>query len=949
MAGIEKSVAADKRGSWRESTRRAQDLDRAPLVRQLKIEHAQNERRGRTGIMTLEPVLTPHGVLTLRQTGNATALESEQGRRLEKAFIRGPGHGLLWLGANEVGTALLPVLSYWRELGVRYVTALCALPGVGDGHSKPPVPIPADGELDTMAAAVPPMTGAEYLTPAVLAALWQGMDAAFDAELADAKLSVQEFLKGRHPAWNLVGRVHFNLAENRKDAEAPFAFLATYTTRLSAQAKAQHLPLGKALQEYAGARNRERLLSLLVPVQRAAENCPWLKAMVDAGEIFHPLRWSPQQALQFLKDVPAVEKAGVVVRMPASWRMNRPARPQVKATVGGNAPSQLGTDALLDFRMEVTLDGESLSAAEIKRLLAHSDGLALIRGKWVEVDHERLNRTLEQFEAIERRAATDGLSFGEAMRMLAGAGIAGDGAAGQEDVDWSQTVAGPWLAETLAALRRPDGLSRIDPGRSFAGTLRPYQQVGVQWLYLLTQLRLGACLADDMGLGKTIQVLSLLLVLKNEARENRKPCLLVAPASLLANWAAEIARFAPSLKTAVVHPSAMSSEKLNTDGGNNFADVDLVITSYGFLTRTPWLETTAWWFVVLDEAQAIKNPAAKQTKSAKRLKADMRIALTGTPIENRLSDLWSIFDFINPGLLGSSSQFSAFVKRLADRPHNPYGPLRDLVRPYILRRLKTDKSIIADLPDKTEVKTFCLLSRKQAALYQQAVAELAGHLEDVDGMKRRGIVLAFLMRLKQICNHPSHWLGDGAWAEEDSGKLARLRDIAEVVAARQEKALIFTQFKETTAPLAAFLSSVFGRPGLVLHGETEVKKRKDLVRQFQEDEDVPFFVLSVKAGGTGLNLTAAAHVIHFDRWWNPAVENQATDRAFRIGQTKNVLVHKFICRGTVEEKIDHLIESKQQLAGDFLSGAADMLLTEMKDEELLKLVALDLGTAMQEG
>jgi superfamily II DNA or RNA helicase len=899
--------------------------------------------------MTLEPVLTPHGLLTLRQTGKTLALESEQGLRLEKAFIRGSGHGLLWLGADEVGTALPPVLSYWRELGVCYVTALCALPGVGDGRTKSPVPIPADGELDKMAAAVPPMTGAEYLTAAVLADLWRGMDAAFDAELANAKLSVQEFLKGRHPAWNLVGRVHFNLAENRKDEDAPFAFLATYTTRLSAEAKAQHLPLGKALQEYAGARNRERLLSLLIPVQRAAENCPWLKAMVDAGDVFHPLRWSAQQALQFLKDVPALENAGVVVRMPASWRMNRPARPQVKATVGGNAPSQLGTDALLDFRMEVTLDGESLSAAEIKRLLAHSDGLALIRGKWVEVDHDRLNRTLEQFEAIERRAATDGLSFGEAMRMLAGAGIAGDGAAGQEDVDWSQTVAGPWLAETLAALRRPDGLSRVDPGRFLHGTLRPYQQAGVQWLYLLTQLRLGACLADDMGLGKTIQVLSLLLVLKNEARENRKPCLLVAPASLLANWAAEIARFAPSLKTVVVHPSAEPAEKLKADDAANLADVDLVITSYGFLARSPWLGTTPWRLVVLDEAQAIKNSAAKQTKTVKQLRADTRIALTGTPIENRLSDLWSIFDFINPGLLGSSTQFSSFVKHLADRPHNPFGPLRDLVRPYILRRLKTDKSIIADLPDKTEVKTFCLLSRKQAALYQQAVGDLARQLEDVDGMQRRGIVLAFLMRLKQICNHPSQWLGDGAWAEEDSGKFARLRDLAEVVAARQEKALIFTQFKETTAPLAAFLGSVFGRPGLVLHGETEVKKRKDLVRQFQEDENVPFFVLSLKAGGAGLNLTAASHVIHFDRWWNPAVENQATDRAFRIGQTKNVLVHKFICRGTVEDKIDHMIESKKQLAGDFLSGGTDMLLTEMKDEDLLKLVALDLGAAMKEG
>jgi non-specific serine/threonine protein kinase len=612
-------------------------------------------------------------------------------------------------------------------------------------------------------------------------------------------------------------------------------------------------------------------------------------------------------------------------------------------------------DALLDFRMDVTLDGERLSAAEIKRLLAHSDGLVLIRGKWVEIDHEGLRRTLDKFEAIERRAASDGLSFGEAMRMLAGAGIAENDSGGQADIDWGQAVAGPWLAETLAALRRPDGLARIDPGKSLQGTLRPYQLAGVQWLYLLTQLRLGACLADDMGLGKTIQVLSLLLTLKNESGDKRKPSLLVAPASLLANWASEIARFAPSLKARVAHPSAAPAEKLNAVDVDNPADadmpadVDLVITSYGFLARSPWLGAAPWRLVVLDEAQAIKNPAAKQTKMVKQLRADARIALTGTPIENRLGDLWSIFDFINPGLLGSSKQFSSFVKGLADRPHGTYGPLRELVRPYILRRLKTDKSVIADLPDKTEVKAFCALGRRQAALYQQAVEELARRLEDVDGIQRRGMVLAFLMRLKQICNHPSQWLGDGAWVERDSGKFARLRDIVEVIAARQEKVLIFTQFKETTAPLAAFLGSVFGRAGLVLHGETEVKKRKELVRRFQEDENIPFFVLSLKAGGAGLNLTAASHVIHFDRWWNPAVENQATDRVFRIGQTKNVLVHKFICRGTVEDKIDQMIESKKQLAGDVLGGGADMVLTEMKDEELLKLVALDLSAAMREG
>jgi non-specific serine/threonine protein kinase len=899
-------------------------------------------------VMMWAPVLTPHGVLTLRRSDDGATLEPARGSRLEKAFANGPGHGLLCLGADEVGTVLPPVLSYWREFGGSYVTALCALPGIGEGRVKPPVPAPANSELEQMVFAVPPMTGAEYLTTTLLADLWHRIDAAFDAELAAAKLTVQEFLKGRHPAWNLVGRVHFNLAENRKDEDAPFAFLATYTTRLSLEARAQHLPLGKALQEYSGARNRERLLSLLVPVQRAAEQCPWLKAMVDAGEIYHPLRWSPAQALAFLKDVPALEAAGVVVRMPASWNKNRPAHPQVKVTVGGKSPAQVGMDALLDFQMEVTLDGEMLSKADIKRLLAQSEGLAFMRGKWVEVDHERLARTLEQFEAIERRAAAEGLSFSEAMRLLAGAGIAGDGAAGVAAIDWGETVAGPWLAETLAGLRHPDGLARVDPGKSLQGTLRSYQQAGVQWLYLLTQLRLGACLADDMGLGKTIQVLSLLLVLKGASRHTRKPSLVVAPASLLANWAAEIARFAPNLKAVVAHPSAMPAEQLKSDSAETLVDTDLIITSYGSLARVPWLASTSWRLVILDEAQAIKNPAAKQTKAVKALTADTRIALTGTPIENRLGDLWSIFDFINPGLLGSSTQFAGFVKKLAARPHNPFGPLRELVRPYILRRLKTDKSIIADLPDKTEVKTFCPLSRKQAALYQQAVDELSQQLEQVGGIKRRGLVLAFLMRLKQICNHPSQWLGDGAWAENDSGKFARLRDVAEVIAARQEKALIFSQFKETTAPLAAFLGSVFGQPGLVLHGQTDVKKRKDLVRRFQDDESVPFFVLSVKAGGAGLNLTAASHVIHFDRWWNPAVENQATDRAFRIGQTRNVLVHKFVCQGTVEDKIDQMIESKKQLVGDFLEGGAEMQLTELKDEELLKLVALDLGAAMTE-
>jgi superfamily II DNA or RNA helicase len=896
--------------------------------------------------------LTPHGRLIVVSDSGAQQLDAGLTERLQEAFARGSGHGLLFLGLDEAGTTLPPVFTWWREFGARYVTALCTRWEGDTASHEFRLAAPSTQDLEEIALSAPPLTGAEYLTSAVLNSLWDELDAAFGVELSESKCGVQDFLKRRNPAWNLVGRVHFNLAENRKDADAPFAFLATYTTRLSThstkdRAKAQHLPLGQALREYAGAANKERLLSLLVPVQRAAEACPWLKAMVDAGEIFYPLRWSPGEALQLLKDVPELESAGVVVRMPANWRGNRPPRPRVTGTVGGKPPSGIGRDALLDFHMEVTLDGETLTAAEIRELLAKSDGLALVRGRWIELDPEHLKQAIDRFREAERTASENGLAFGEAMRMVAGADVASTDMPA-EGAGWAEVVAGPWLAETLKALRSPQGIDGVDPGGGLKGKLRPYQQVGVRWLHLLTKLGLGACLADDMGLGKTIQVLALLLLLKRESGATPKPSLLIVPASLLANWASEIERFAPGLKTLIAHPSASPAGDLQALGADRLCGVDLAITTYGYLLRAGWIAETPWRLVVLDEAQAIKNPNAKQTRAVKNLKPEARMALTGTPVENRLGDLWSLFDFINPGLLGSAKEFTRFTKRLAEGPQASYGPLRELVKPYILRRLKTDKSVISDLPDKTEMKAFCPLTRSQAALYEQAVQELAGQLGDSSGIQRKGLVLSYLMRFKQICNHPSQWLGDGAWREADSGKWARLREIAEVVAARQEKMLVFTQFREMTTPLAGFLGSVFERPGLVLHGETGVKSRGDLVRRFQEDESVGFFVLSLKAGGTGLNLTAASHVVHFDRWWNPAVENQATDRAFRIGQTKNVLVHKFVCRGTVEEKIDELIESKRRLSRELLEGGADLLLTELNDEELLKLVALDLNRALKE-
>lgn len=873
--------------------------------------------------------------------------------RLASAFDRGVGHGLLELGLREVGTALPVDFAYWRDFAARFVTVLCtSAHGVPEDAASDTteVPLPAADALAMLVNIAPPMAGGEYLSAEVLCSLWSQIDAALREQRTQAKTTLQEFLRAGNSAWHLVGRVHFNLAENRSDEEAPFAFIATYTSQLSAQGRAQHLALGEALREYAGARNKMRLLALLKPVQQGAAQCPWLRDMVETGEIYHPLRWSAAEAFQFLTDTPKLEAAGIVVRTPSAWKMGRPARPKVSASVGGRVPSVLGKDALLDFQVELTLGEERLSAGEIRALLAGADGLQFLRGRWVEVNRAKLSQLLEQFRAVEAAAASGGLPFSTAMRLLSGVSLDERTESGATpDPEWSEVAAGPWLAETLRGLRSPAGLAQIDPGAALHATLRPYQQAGVRWLYLLHRLGLGACLADDMGMGKTIQVLSLLLVLKRESSrerrdlENSAASILVAPASLLANWAAEAERFAPTLEVFIAHPSSAGASDLKAMTAERLANVDLVITSYGALLRYGWLTSTRWQVAIIDEAQAIKNPGAKQTRAVKNLIARTRIALTGTPVENRLSDLWSIFDFTHPGLLGSGQAFGKYVRRLAES--NSHAPLRELVRPYILRRLKTDKSVIADLPDKTEMKAFCHLKASQAALYSQAVEELAAALDTADGMKRKGVVLAFLMRFKQICNHPSQWLGNGAWAEADSGKFARLRELAEVIAAKQEKVLVFTQFREATQPIAAFLGGVFGREGLVLHGGTAVGKRKELVRRFQEDELIPFFVLSLKAGGAGLNLTAASHVIHFDRWWNPAVENQATDRAFRIGQSRNVLVHKFVCRGTVEDKIDRLIESKQLLVKDVLEGGAELELTELGDQELLNLVALDIHSA----
>jgi non-specific serine/threonine protein kinase len=896
--------------------------------------------------MDYDLALTPAGHLLLHR-GDGAGVADAWMSRVASAFLSCKAAGLFSLAASKPGVPLAPSLSFWREFACLYLTQLCRAPESAALQPQPVEP-PSESDLATMLLSAPPMQGAEYLKPPVFHDIWADLDAWARREVSSSQEGLSGWLKRYAPAWHQVGRVCFHLAENKRDAEFPFAFLATYAPRLSSGGQVQYQPLGKALQEYAGERNKKALISLLSPVQRAAERSDFVKDLVESGDVFHPLAWTPGEAYRLLKNAALLEESGLLVRLPDWWR-RRP-RPRVSITIGDRRQSRFGADAVLDFHVGVALGDEDLTDEEWRRIMASSDGLAYVKGRWIEVDPEKLAQALEHWKRVEAQAAGGGVSFIEGMRLLAGApaDLSPDGAFGAEEGDWSSVVAGKGLSEILSSLRNPEALPGGAPAAGFRGALRHYQLTGHNWLRLLSGLGLGACLADDMGLGKTVQVLSLLTAMKEDKTPSLKPSLLVLPASLVANWKAEIARFAPTLDARFLHPSEMDGAALCAMAAapdDALAGADLALTTYGMLLRQKWLLDVQWRLVILDEAQAVKNPSARQSRAVKQLKADARIALTGTPVENRLSDLWSLFDFLCPGLLGSAARFKEFVKGLEGRTHDRYAPLRNLVSPYVLRRLKTDKSIIADLPDKTEMKAFCGLSRKQAALYAKSVEDLAVSLESLDGIQRRGLVLAFLMKLKQICNHPSQFLGDGAYEPGDSGKFDRLAAICDEIASRQERALIFTQFREMTEPVAAFLKGVFGGDGLILHGGTPVGKRRMLIDAFQRDDGPPFFVLSLKAGGIGLNLTAASHVIHFDRWWNPAVENQATDRAFRIGQHRNVVVHKFICRGTVEEKIDALIEEKIGLADDLLKAGGESMLTEMTNEELLKVVALDIDRA----
>lgn len=840
-----------------------------------------------------------------------------------------PDGWLFFLGFFSRSIPLSPSLAFWRTFSSLFIHKLKLTPELEELRSDAAVPFTEEERARLMETA-PLMPGGEYLTPEALTAWWDALHGTFSRKIDAFAGTVAEFFLEYSPDVHLAGRIYFHLVENRNH-EAPFAFLATYSTRLNAEGESRHLPLKYALEEYKG--DNERLLKLLVTVDEAARKSELVAGLRDSGELFYPLAWSSKEAFVFLQEIPVYEEAGILCRIPNWWK-KKTAGIGIRVSIGEKTPSMLGMNALLDFSPRLMVGDVEISTDEARRLLNESEGLAFLKNKWVAVDPEKLRQTLEAFEKAGKLNSEEGISLLDAMRFsMNPRKLLGDAAG-----EISGISHGQWLQTVFSRLQRPETIDRVKTGRAFKARLRRYQQDGLNWLFYLHRLKLGACLADDMGLGKTVQVLAFLDALKAEEKK-AAASLLIIPASLLANWTSEIGTFAPGLSFFVAHPDFHRPGPVPALSPDQLAGLDLVITTYALAQRYKWIGDHSWRYVILDEAQAIKNPAAKQTRAVKSLKADNRIIMTGTPVENRLSDLWSLFDFANPGLLGNAGEFGDFTRRLVGNPDG-YAGLRRVISPFILRRLKTDRSIISDLPDKVEVKTWAAMSKKQTVLYGEIIHGIREALEQTEGIQRKGIILSALTKFKQLCNHPSQYLGLEHFAEAESGKFQRLREICETIHEKRERVLVFTQFKEMTGPLARFLATIFNRQGLVLHGSVPVGARKELVETFQGREYVPFFVLSLKAGGVGLNLTAASHVIHFDRWWNPAVENQATDRAFRIGQKKNVMVHKFLTRGTIEEKIDTMLAAKAKLSDDVVAASGENWLTEMSNEELFELFTL---------
>ncbi|HZK01415.1 MAG TPA: DEAD/DEAH box helicase, partial [Anaerovoracaceae bacterium] len=840
-------------------------------------------------------------------------------------FIKDKYKALYHLGFLEKQKWFSPSLEYLHHISQLLVRRISRQPDLEISREAIIVEL-SNEEIDNLIDDAPFAIGIEHITKLWIKGLWESLLMIFKGEIKDFDGTVGRYFAELNSDINIAGRVFFHLVENN-DMQYPFAFMASYSTKPAKSKRAVHTPLKNALAEFDG--DEKRLLNLISAVVKAAEKSDFISGLLESGELFSPIKLTVEEAYTLLKEIPLYEDAGIMCRVPNWWRKKSNSL-GISITVGEKEPSKVGLNAILDFGLDFKLGDEVLTSEELNEFLKMAEGLVKYKGKWVEVSKSKLNTLLLAFDNAKEMMEDGELSIGEAMRLeLKGKELLENS---PDEIQISISN-GQWLKEMSKNLIQPIRLAKVATAPTFKGSLRPYQENGYHWLYQMSKLKFGACLADDMGLGKTIQMIAYLEYMRTN---HGGQALLVLPASLIGNWQREIEKFAPEMPYRILHKSALKGkEEMQIDG-----EYFLYITTYGMANKLEELKAKVWDYLILDEAQAIKNPGTKQTKNIKLIPAKMRFAMTGTPIENRLGDLWSLFDFLNQGLLGSAKEFTNFTAELKEHSGG-YTRLRKVVQPFILRRVKTDKSIISDLPDKVEIEAYTTLTNKQMVLYRQLANQIKEMLETSEGIERKGLVLASIMKFKQICNHPDQYIGREEYKPGQSGKFEQMRDICETIREKRERVLVFTQFREMTEPISDYLNEIFGKKGFVLHGGTPVKKRSEVVEQFNGEQYIPYMVLSLKAGGVGLNLTAANHVIHFDRWWNPAVENQATDRVFRIGQTKDVMVHKFITKDTIEEKIDAILKEKRSLSSELLGSDGEHWITEYSNDELIELFSLD--------
>ncbi len=882
--------------------------------------------------MLLSLTVNDAGGLLLRPIGSQP--------RLERAFARSAADGMLdllrfglpvgagaelqWLHAR-VRERLLQFLRAHRR-GQEEAFSLLA---------------PSPAECAAWLEGMPPFEGVP-VSASMLRAWFEGLQPALCRAAAKDACSEEEWLSRLGEGWRQLGTLCFHLAENAGEGaqEAPFAFLATFIHTVGQEGRPRHALLGLAPRLLA--EDRPAFLSLLRPLRRAAEQSAFLAELINSQAVYRPCAWSARQAYDFLSAAPVLEACGIELRIVNLWKTLPPrVELEVKLDVAAGkdakpdkAPS-LNIHSLLRFVPQVALGGLPLSEEELRELMAGEDGLVRFRGEWIRLDQEHLQKLMNSWRQAARMAA-GGIPLMVGLRYLLGK--RSSALPNLPPVEEGVSLA---ASERLAAALSNLRLGALEPELppALAATLRAYQREGVRFLLSVTEAGFGACLADDMGLGKTLQLIAWLCHLHGQGVLDHGAALIIAPASLLGNWQEELARFAPQLSCVILHPYALSAADaalMQRRPEQLLSGAQVALTTYDMATRNAMLARCEFPALVLDEAQAIKNAASQRTQAIQRLGicSPRRVALTGTPVENGLGELRSLFEFLNPGLLGSEKDFSAMVREMG----SDYAPLRRLVRPFLLRRLKSDPALLPELPGKTEQPAWCLLTPEQARLYAREVENLQAVIHEPDPQTRLALVLPILGRFKQICNHPAQYTGEGFYDPALSGKMNRLGHLARQIAAAGDCCLVFTQYRSLIEPLHDFLMGIFGAPGLTLYGGTPLAERRRRVAAFRHAGGPRFFVLSLKAAGTGLTLTRARHVIHFDRWWNPAVENQASDRAYRIGQTQPVLIHPLITRGTIEENIHHMLRRKTAMADALFAGGLEKMLLQLDAAELLALV-----------